>query len=36
MLVKGVPCFLRDNVSSNMNGFASGIQAKQIGRTGGS
>lgn len=36
MLIKGVPCFLKDNISSNVNGFASVIQAKQIGRTVGS
>lgn len=36
MLIKGLPRFLKDTISSNMNGFASAIQAKQVGRTGGS
>lgn len=33
---QGSPMLLERYISSNMNGFASGIQAKQIGRTGGS
>lgn len=36
MPIKGLPCFLKDTISSNMNGFAFAIQAKHVGRTGGS